>query len=152
MQKNILLSAAALAVALFMVVGCESADSYSVAIKASTTSIRAGQNVSLEGDGWDSFNWSVSDASLGYVSPQAGHATVYYSYQGKAGEQTVTAVSAGAQTSSTGTTTNQTKTVSSGYTASVRIVQSGETATAAKSASSHSEAQGSSGSANVPMP
>lgn len=150
MKKSILLSAAALAASLYGLTGCESGDSYSVAIKAPTTSIKAGQSVSLEGDGWDAFNWSVSDASLGYVSPQAGHTTVYFSYDGKAGEQTVTAVTAGSQSSTTGTTTNQTKTVTSGYSSSIRIVQSGETAAVKKATPSQTE--GSSNPTPVPMP
>lgn len=149
MKKSILLSVSALAIGLLVLVGCESADSFSIAIRASTTSIKAGQTVSLEGEGWDTFNWTVSQDALGYVSPKAGRSTIYYSYEGKGGEQTITAVTAGAQSSKSGTSTNQTTTVTSGYSASIRIEQSGEeTVQAVKSTSSSSQ----SGSIEIPLP
>lgn len=96
MKKILMLCSAAMSLMLMvaMMVGCESADGYSIDVSVSSYSVRNGGTVSLSASGWDDYTWSLSDGSLGYLNKLNGNSVIYTS-RASSGTQKVTVVARG---------------------------------------------------------
>lgn len=82
-KRNLLLVAAlmlgAMLLGVLLLVGCEvsSADEAEVAVSPQYAELSQNQSVTLTASGWDSYEWSLSNPSIGYLSSTRGPAVVY---------------------------------------------------------------------------
>lgn len=107
MKKNIMICSLAIFFTFISIVmiGCESADGYSIDVNVSSYHVEKGESVAISASGWSDFSWSISNPSIGSLDKYTGSRVVYTS-RAASGTQVVTVVARGTSATATTNSTN----------------------------------------------